>query len=63
MISVSGVGTVAAPLFLLGCLRARDDDASIDVLNGIAYNDETGHIFVTGKLWPLLFEIEVTPIG
>jgi glutamine cyclotransferase len=38
-----------------------DDEPSIDVLNGIAYDDETEHLFVTGKLWPLLFEIELTP--
>ena len=47
----------------LGGLKDHIDDPSIDVLNGIAYDDETGHLFVTGKLWPLLFEIDVTPIG
>ncbi|MBO6632872.1 MAG: glutaminyl-peptide cyclotransferase, partial [Psychroserpens sp.] len=31
----------------------------LDVLNGIAYNPETGTIFVTGKLWDKLFEVEV----
>lgn len=31
------------------------------VLNGIAYDDATGRLFVTGKLWPKLFEIEVVP--
>jgi glutamine cyclotransferase len=30
-----------------------------DVLNGIAYDGEKDRIFVTGKLWPLLFEIEL----
>ena len=30
-----------------------------DVLNGIAYDGETRRLFVTGKLWPNLFEIEV----
>lgn len=29
------------------------------VLNGIAYNEETGHIFVTGKCWPKVYEIEL----
>lgn len=33
------------------------DDA---VLNGIAYDSKAKRIFVTGKLWPKLFEIEVT---
>ena len=29
------------------------------VLNGIAYDEEAGRVFVTGKLWPKLFEIRV----
>ena len=29
-----------------------------DVLNGIAYDDQTGKIYVTGKDWPALFEVE-----
>ena len=33
----------------------------VDVLNGIAHDPETGRIFVTGKLWPTLFEIELVP--
>lgn len=30
-----------------------------DVLNGIAYDPATRRLFVTGKLWPLVFEIAV----
>ena len=29
------------------------------VLNGIAYDSATDRIFVTGKLWPRLYEIKV----
>ena len=32
----------------------------LDVLNGIAYNPKTKTIFVTGKRWDKLFEIEIT---
>ncbi|MFC2069193.1 glutaminyl-peptide cyclotransferase [Chloroflexota bacterium] len=32
---------------------------SVDVLNGIAYDAENDRIFVTGKLWPWLFEIQL----
>lgn len=32
-----------------------------DVLNGIAWDEQTRRLLVTGKLWPLLFEIEVVP--
>jgi glutaminyl-peptide cyclotransferase len=31
------------------------------VLNGIAHDEETGHIFVTGKCWPKIYEIELIP--
>ena len=31
-----------------------------DVLNGIAYDAQSQRLFVTGKRWPRLFEIEVT---
>lgn len=31
-----------------------------DVLNGIAYDAGTDRLFVTGKLWPKLFEIKLT---
>jgi glutamine cyclotransferase len=30
---------------------------SADVLNGIAFDAASGHLLVTGKLWPLVFEI------
>jgi glutamine cyclotransferase len=31
----------------------------VDVLNGIAYDPEGQRLFVTGKLWPYLFQIEL----
>ncbi len=30
-----------------------------NILNGIAYDSITNHFFITGKLWPALFEIEI----
>ena len=38
--------------------RAQDE-SRIDVLNGIAFNKQNNRIFVTGKLWPKLFEIKL----
>ncbi|KAK7315123.1 hypothetical protein VNO77_33655 [Canavalia gladiata] len=35
---------------------------AIDVLNGIAWDGVQKRIFVTGKLWPKLYEIKVSPI-
>jgi glutamine cyclotransferase len=31
------------------------------VLNGIAYDAARDRLFVTGKLWPKLFEIQIHP--
>lgn len=35
------------------------DARGADVLNGIAYDSDNGRLFVTGKLWPKVFEIRV----
>jgi glutaminyl-peptide cyclotransferase len=43
-------------------LMPRDQLSSDEaVLNGIAYDPDHGRIFVTGKLWPRVFEITVLP--
>lgn len=44
--------------FLVEQVGLTDRDA---VLNGIAYDDASDRLFVTGKLWPTLFEIELRP--
>jgi len=42
-------------------LLPERDRLQAEVLNGIAYDKQTKRIFVTGKLWSRLFEIEVVP--
>ncbi len=42
-----------------GLLREDLRTPETDVLNGIAYNPADGKIYVTGKLWPRMFEIKV----
>lgn len=54
-------GRVVGWLDLTGLLSAEDRAEPVDVLNGIAYDPATERLFVTGKLWPKLFEIEVLP--
>jgi len=54
-----GTGEVLQWIDLADILRANERTAATDVLNGIAFDDETGHLFVTGKLWPSMFEIRL----
>lgn len=42
-----------------GLLPDRHRTPRTDVLNGIAVIPETGNLLVTGKLWPLIFEISL----
>jgi glutamine cyclotransferase len=35
-------------------------DCKVDVLNGIAYDQKRDRIFITGKLWPKIFEIKLS---
>lgn len=52
-------GQVTSFLNLKGILAPSDRKGTEDVLNGIAYDAEHKRIFVTGKLWPRVFEIKV----
>lgn len=51
-------GRVTGYVDLRGLLTPREA-ASVDVLNGIAYDAAGDRLFVTGKLWPKLFEIRI----
>lgn len=52
-------GRVAAWIDLTGLLSMADRQQRVDVLNGIAYDAENDRLFVTGKWWPKLFEIQI----
>ncbi len=52
-------GIVTAWIDLAGLLDSVALANPVDVLNGIAWNPKTDRLFVTGKFWPVLFEIEV----
>lgn len=55
-------GKVKGWIDLTGLLSAADQAGGhVDVLNGIAYDAATDRLFVTGKLWPKLFEIRLRP--
>jgi glutamine cyclotransferase len=52
-------GNVTGWIFLDGLLSSDQKTGSEDVLNGIAFDSKNDRIFVTGKKWPKLFEIEL----
>ena len=52
-------GQVIGWIELKGLLSPEDYSEPVDVLNGIAYDTKNDRLFVTGKLWPKLFEIKL----
>lgn len=56
-------GRVLGWIDLTGILSPDLRSAPETVLNGIAYDENSGRLFVTGKYWPTLFEIEVFDSG
>ncbi len=52
-------GNVLHFVDMTGLLSAADRAGQPDVLNGIAYDSKNDRLFVTGKLWPKLFEIKI----
>ncbi|RZS93515.1 glutaminyl-peptide cyclotransferase [Aquimarina brevivitae] len=52
-------GALEAVINLAGLRNQVKQHPDLDVLNGIAYNNNTGKLYVTGKNWSKLFEIEL----
>lgn len=52
-------GKVLGWIDLAGLLPANEKSSAEAVLNGIAYDAAHDRLFVTGKLWPRLFEVKV----
>jgi glutamine cyclotransferase len=51
-------GQVKGWIDLAGIYQSDDPDA---VLNGIAYDKQNDRLFITGKNWPNLYQIKITP--
>ena len=54
-------GNVTAWIDLTGLLNEPITELKGNILNGIAYDKKDKRLFVTGKLWPKIFEIEIVP--
>lgn len=55
-------GKVLSEINMEGILNLyQNPEEKIDYMNGIAWDAETDRLFVTGKWWPRIFEIELIP--
>ncbi len=55
-------GQIMGWINLQGLLQTQVNIPNPEVLNGIAWDESTGRLFVTGKLWPYLFEIALVSL-
>jgi len=55
-------GALRGRIDLTGLFPVAERAGPDDLLNGIAYDDATDRLFVTGKNWPTLFEIRLRPL-
>jgi glutamine cyclotransferase len=53
-------GKVLGWIDLTGILPAEERGNNNAVLNGIAYDAKSDRLFITGKLWPEIFEIKIS---
>jgi glutamine cyclotransferase len=58
-----GSGAVTGWLDLDGLMPLSERRDGAAVANGIAYNAQTGQLFVTGKLWPYLYQLRLPGNG
>lgn len=56
-------GKVIGIIDLRDLMKPEERTATMDVLNGIAYDPATKRLWLTGKNWPTLFEVQVKPVG
>lgn len=52
-------GVVTGYIDFRGLLTPREREGT-DVLNGIAWDEKSDRLFITGKLWPRVFEVRIT---
>lgn len=52
-------GGVKGVIDFKGLLKSSDRTGSEDVLNGVAWDEAGKRLFVTGKLWPKLYQVQL----
>jgi glutaminyl-peptide cyclotransferase len=52
-------GEINSWIYLEGLLDAESPERRPEILNGIAFDHETKKLYLTGKYWPRLYEVEI----
>lgn len=52
-------GKVKSKIDFNGIFNPNSVNYKTDVMNGIAYDEATKKLYITGKLWPNMFEVEI----
>ena len=52
-------GNVEGVVDCSGLLPDKLKTSRTDVLNGIAYDGRTGNVYLTGKNWPRLYQVQI----
>jgi len=52
-------GEIKTWIYCEGLLDETSDEKRPEVLNGIAHDSDTGKLYLTGKYWPRLYEVEI----
>jgi glutamine cyclotransferase len=60
-IIASQTGKITGWIDLKGLLDTEPHTRRTGELNGIAYDPENDRLFLTGKLWPRVFEVRLLP--
>lgn len=59
IVIINSSGNVIKELDLTDNIKDDFDLSSVDVMNGIAYNKENKHVYITGKYWPYIYELKI----
>ena len=54
-----GSGLVIGEINLENIFNRKNYNNTIDVMNGIAYNEKNNSLIITGKWWPSMYEIKI----
>jgi glutamine cyclotransferase len=52
-------GMVKGDIDFTGLLKDSDRTNEVDVFNGVAWDSAGKRLFVTGKYWPKLYQVEL----